>query len=283
MAKKQIERVAKVGFDYGTIPVNARQEMRHYAGTIKEALQRTQGDIITIGQCLLAAKGFVQHGQFNQWCERELGIDRKASSRFMQVAEMFGKCDTVSHLDFQSSALYALAAPSTPVEAREEAVARAEAGETITQKKAKAIVEAHKAEEEPEETDVFDDEDDDLEGEVVEVVNAHLPGPPAPQPAPTKLTKAQENDLTDEEWLEALPLMDKLLDEGFATHTFETAALTWRSLEKPVRDLKLAANRVISTGQSDPFADAVLAVTSIPHPREWKFLRDKSKGGFQVW
>jgi phage N-6-adenine-methyltransferase len=62
----------------------------------------------------------------------------------MQVAERFGG-DEIYQIDkFAPSALYLLAAPSTPEPAREEAIARAEAGETITHTVSKVIVNEHK-------------------------------------------------------------------------------------------------------------------------------------------
>ena len=49
----------------------------------------------------------------------------------MNVAFHF-KSETVSDLNLQARALYLLAAPSTPDEARAEAIERAQNGETIT-------------------------------------------------------------------------------------------------------------------------------------------------------
>ncbi len=56
----------------------------------------------------------------------------------MRVAEVF-KSETVSDLQLAPSALYILAAPSTPETARKEAITRAEAGESIGKKTAVEI------------------------------------------------------------------------------------------------------------------------------------------------
>jgi hypothetical protein len=65
------------------------------------------------------------------WLEREFGWTVRTADRYMQVAKAF-KLDTVSNFDgltIGGSALYCLASPSVPQEVRDEAVARAEAGE----------------------------------------------------------------------------------------------------------------------------------------------------------
>jgi len=56
----------------------------------------------------------------------------------MNVARQF-KAENFADLQLAPSALYLLAAPSTPPKVRQEAIARAESGETITYKTAKAI------------------------------------------------------------------------------------------------------------------------------------------------
>ena len=65
--------------------------------------------------------------------------------RFMNVSSNFN-FDNLSKLDFAPSALYLLAAPSTPEQARTEALTLAESGEKITHTKAKEIANRHKAE-----------------------------------------------------------------------------------------------------------------------------------------
>ncbi len=67
----------------------------------------------------------------------------------MQIAENF-KNATVAHLDnFQTRALAALAAPSVPESAREEAISKAEQGEKITHADAQELIQAHKLIAEP--------------------------------------------------------------------------------------------------------------------------------------
>jgi len=51
------------------------------------------------------------HGMFLPWIGAELAMHEQSVRRFMQVAERFGKSNTV--LDLPLTALYELAAPST--------------------------------------------------------------------------------------------------------------------------------------------------------------------------
>lgn len=72
-----------------------------------------------IGRELLALKDRIGHGNFTAWIEAEFGMSRHTANRFMNVAEVYGsKSSSVQHLD--STALYELAAPKTPIEVREE-------------------------------------------------------------------------------------------------------------------------------------------------------------------
>jgi hypothetical protein len=66
----------------------------------------------------------------------------------MNVAKHFGQIQ--NGFDFAPRALYLLAAPSTPEDARHEAIARAEQGEAITHKAAQGIVQDYKAPSQPE-------------------------------------------------------------------------------------------------------------------------------------
>lgn len=81
-------------------------------------------------------------GTFGQWVEERCGISRMSASRYMQVQEVFGKTKCCNKLlqYFDDSAMYLLAAPSTPREALDASLERADAGEKITHKIAKEIV-----------------------------------------------------------------------------------------------------------------------------------------------
>ena len=104
-------------------------------------MRRSAQDIIDIGQKLIDVKARLGHGHFGGWLEAEFQWSRPTATRFMQVASRFS--EIVHGEQFEAKALYLLASPSTPDDAVEEALERAEAGEKITFNIAQNINAAH--------------------------------------------------------------------------------------------------------------------------------------------
>ena len=102
-------------------------------------MRRTAQDIVQIGQKLIEVKQRLGYGRFLDWLDGEFDWSWDTAKRFMRVAEVFGQNQQFADFNVAPSALYELAAPSTPEAARTEAIARAEAGESITYSTAKEI------------------------------------------------------------------------------------------------------------------------------------------------
>lgn len=132
-------------FDYAALDAETRIVVQQRTTEIKALMKRAASDIIEIGQKLIEVKARLGHGQFTGWFEAELGLERTMATKFIQVAERFGAVDMLKISTFAPSALYLLAAPSTPESAREEAIERAGTGEQITHAAARSIVAEHKA------------------------------------------------------------------------------------------------------------------------------------------
>lgn len=128
-------------FDYSALDPYASTAVRFRTDRLSTLLKRAGTDIIEIGQTLLEVKALLPHGQFGLWLAAEFGMTDRSARNFMTVAERF-KSETVSDL-IAPRALYLLAAPSVPDEARQEAIERAEAGEKITHSTAREIVNLH--------------------------------------------------------------------------------------------------------------------------------------------
>lgn len=126
------------GFDYSTLDSTTSQFVQQQTGEIRALMKRTAQDIIEVGQKLLQVKKKLGHGRFGDWLQAEFQWSISAATRFMQVSEQF-QFVNLANLDLAPSALYELAAPSTPPSARDEAVARAKAGEPISYTTAKTI------------------------------------------------------------------------------------------------------------------------------------------------
>jgi hypothetical protein len=129
------------GFDYSPLEAPVAEQVRATAERIRQKVKQTLEDLIAVGNDLLAVKAALPHGQFGPWLEAEFGWTDRMARNFMAVAERFGpKAEMISDWAIAPTAAYMLAAPSTPGEARREAIARAEAGEQITTSVAREIV-----------------------------------------------------------------------------------------------------------------------------------------------
>jgi hypothetical protein len=130
------------GFPYSELPEESRTKVRRLAQEIKELANRSAQGIVEIGRHLLNAKKHLAHGLFGRWLQAEFRWTDRQAQRVMNVAECFGKNDKLSV--FGPSALYLLAAPSTPEAARQEAQDAAAEGEQVTHARAREIVSRHR-------------------------------------------------------------------------------------------------------------------------------------------
>lgn len=99
------------------------------AERIRSRLARTAADIIAVGEDLLLIKQAVGHGRFLSLIT-EFGMSADTARRFMNVASRLGA--QIPHgAGFEPTALYLLAARSTPESVRVEVLKRAQAGERV--------------------------------------------------------------------------------------------------------------------------------------------------------
>ena len=142
--------IAPGKFDYSQLEERAARSAKDRAVQIRRLGRQTTEHILEIGRHLTHVKNMLPHGQWGPWLKTEFAWTDRQARRFMQAHEVFGrKTDTMSDLDhfienIDATSLYRLAAPSTPEEAREEVMAKAETSEKVTPKEVKAIVQKHK-------------------------------------------------------------------------------------------------------------------------------------------
>jgi hypothetical protein len=130
---------AQLRFDYGALDADTRQFVLERTERIHNLARMTATGIVQIGQYLTEVKARLKHGQFLDWIEREFAWSEPSAQRFMRVHERF-KSVNLTDMTIDVSALYLIAAPSTPEPVRGEALRRAEAGEVITHGGARALV-----------------------------------------------------------------------------------------------------------------------------------------------
>jgi hypothetical protein len=118
-------------FDYAALDRATEAELRADAAIIKGLLRRTAEDLIEIGTKLNHGKDLLPHGMFLPWIAAEFDdMGETTAWKMMHVAEVYGKSPLGKLL--KPSALYELAAPSTPLEVRIEIEKRIDAGELVT-------------------------------------------------------------------------------------------------------------------------------------------------------
>lgn len=136
LAPKEIQE-----FDYTTLDTEIRIVVQKRTSEIRTLVHRQTQDAFDIGQKLLEVKSRLGHGYFGSWLEAEFEWSWDTANHFMNVAKYIGQIPNDS--EFDARALYLLASPSTPEEARQEAKERASRGEKITLDKAKVIRSRH--------------------------------------------------------------------------------------------------------------------------------------------
>jgi len=121
-----------------------QQRLAVLAEDTRTRMKRSALDIYHIGANLLEAQDLLAHGEFLPWIKAEFGMGKSSAYKFMNVAKAFpGKFPQNGNLSIAASALYLLASSEIPDDARNEALELAAAGESISPKKAKKIIEKH--------------------------------------------------------------------------------------------------------------------------------------------
>ena len=130
-------------FDYSVVDKNLSVYLHEKADKIKRLIKRSAQDLVDIGESLIDVKEKLEYGQYYIWLETEFGWSYRTAHRLVNVAERFRSVN-LSDLNIIPSALYELSAPSVPEAATEEAVLRAQQGETISPSVAKKIKSKYK-------------------------------------------------------------------------------------------------------------------------------------------
>jgi hypothetical protein len=145
------DQVEQMIFDYRLLSVEKREFVLQKTDETQWLLKKTAENIIRIGKNLQAVREILPHGMYLPWLQSEFGMSETSADRFRQVSNRFGGESKSPNLgDFSISALYLLAAPSTPQSAINEALKFAEDGKKVTHAMAQKIIEAEKAKEQAE-------------------------------------------------------------------------------------------------------------------------------------
>ena len=138
--------VPRPSFKYEHLDERTQTIVWQRTSEIKELMRLTAENIISIGQKLTEVKEKLGHGSFQNWLRSEFEWSEQTARQFMQV---YRWSKTIKNKNFvfsqlATSALYLLAAPSTPLEARDEVLTIIDGGEKISYSCVKTIVNRYK-------------------------------------------------------------------------------------------------------------------------------------------
>ena len=128
--------------------------LAEHAAAIRALGRRFITDVIEIGHRLSQCRAILKDDRgWRAWLEQELRLSPQSAGRYIQVAELAQKRSKLEHNLERSglsvSAVYLLAAPSTPEEARDTILARAEAGAVLPIAEIKQTIDAAKGRKQP--------------------------------------------------------------------------------------------------------------------------------------
>jgi hypothetical protein len=134
-------------FEYETLPTEQRAEIQKLTIEIRDNLRQTIATIWQIGEKLAAVRSQIDLWQFTAWLKAEFDWSRSTAYNFMSVYQAFPDLShlTVGRVDITISALYLLAASSTPPEIRSHFLELANAGEPISRKAVRKFIAHTKA------------------------------------------------------------------------------------------------------------------------------------------
>jgi hypothetical protein len=133
-----MSKAIQLRFDYVGLDPDTRIFVLERTERIHNLARMTATGIVQIGQYLTEVKERMP-GRFLDWIVREFAWKRTTAWRFMEVFEKV-KCSKLEQLEIDVSALYLIAAPSTPEPVRNEVLRRAGNGEPVTHAGTRALV-----------------------------------------------------------------------------------------------------------------------------------------------
>lgn len=128
-------------FDYTALDTETRIVVQQRTGEIKALMRTTAQGIIDIGEKLTEVKQRLGHGNFGTWLHLEFSWTDRTARQFMRVYDQF-KMENFSDLTIAPSALYLLAAPSTPDEVREHFIEQSQNGISVGYTEVKELKQA---------------------------------------------------------------------------------------------------------------------------------------------
>jgi hypothetical protein len=132
--------VTPTAFDYSVIDADLASNLRRQATRIKTRIGKATQDLIDIGRDLLAAKKhLIDHGNFVEWVEAEVGIARRTAQAYMAIAKLADDKGAAIAL-LAPTTVHRLASKSAPPEVVSKVLAKAESGDVLPDHMVSAMI-----------------------------------------------------------------------------------------------------------------------------------------------
>jgi hypothetical protein len=127
-------------FDYAALGVEDSVIVQQRTSEIKSLANRVASSIVEMGGKLVEVRERLKEGKFKEWLDAEFpNWSQRSAYNFIAVWEQYSSADFAID-GIAPSALYLLAAPSTPTSARKMAKQLVEAGQGVSHSTAKELV-----------------------------------------------------------------------------------------------------------------------------------------------
>ncbi|MBF0395753.1 MAG: hypothetical protein HQK78_03200 [Desulfobacterales bacterium] len=123
-----------------------REKKLSYTIEAKAVLKMTTEGLIRLSQICHNYHTDFGYQEYIRWVKEDLGLSERQGNTFLNVYDKFGSTAIIAVKDIQPTILYLLSAPSTPDEACEKIIEKANNGEKITVASAKEDIENVKKE-----------------------------------------------------------------------------------------------------------------------------------------
>jgi len=121
-------------------------DLADHAAEIRRLIGQMRFDAVEIGRHLTECRDSIGHGDWARWLKEEFGWTPRHALNFMNAYEFVrSKSEIISDLKIPATAVFLLAAPSTPPEAVVEIVEQAKRDGKVKVADAKKTIEKHKA------------------------------------------------------------------------------------------------------------------------------------------
>jgi Protein of unknown function (DUF3102) len=134
----------QLSFDYASLEPSVREVAVATAARIRRHGRRAVESVVAIGTELAEVKQALGHGHYRAWLEAEFGWRERQAQNFVAAAR-WAKSANFADLDaIDVSALYLVAAKSTPEAVRTEVARRATAGERVTRSTVRGLLDGER-------------------------------------------------------------------------------------------------------------------------------------------